>query len=331
MDHPRLEGRGAGERRPRTRPRAVDRPAGHPDAGRRRADLDRPALFHHRAPRHQPVGRQRHRLRPRERAGRPGRIDYRLLRWPPPARRCSRPARRWRASATTSFTTAAGTAASSRRSTATTSSSSTPTGAPAPRRSPRWSAASGPGSTASPATPTTSSCSATSRWAKTCAPSATSRPPRRGTARGPAYWDPAGEQLLYEQQGMASYYLDEKTGPDEQPGPDGLPDRNGTWGSCFVNPGDPEWRAFLVGQRRAHRRALQRPPAARRDGLPGPAARHARGGRPLARLRLHRRGDVPGHRQPARELPGVGAAAQPGACSSSSPSSRCSTAGTHAS
>ncbi len=73
------------------------------------------------------------------------------------------------------------------------------------------------------------------------------RAPAPGDGGGPAYWDPAGEQLLYEQQGVAAYYLDEKTGPEELPGPDGLPDRNGSGGSCFVNPGDPEWRAFLVG------------------------------------------------------------------------------------
>jgi hypothetical protein len=70
--------------------------------------------------------------------------------------------------------------------------------------------------------------------------------PLPGDGRGPAHWDVTQGQLVYQNAGIASYYLDEK-GPDGQAGRDGLPDRQGTWGACFVNPGDPQWQAFLLG------------------------------------------------------------------------------------
>jgi hypothetical protein len=73
-------------------------------------------------------------------------------------------------------------------------------------------------------------------------------PAQAGDGFGPAFWDKEGGQLVYEGAGIASYYLDEKTGPEESPGPDGLPDRHGTWGACYVNPGDPEWQSFLIGK-----------------------------------------------------------------------------------
>jgi hypothetical protein len=67
-----------------------------------------------------------------------------------------------------------------------------------------------------------------------------------GDGRGPARWDRASNELVYQNLGIASYYLDEKD-KDEMGGPDGLPDRHGTWGACYVNPGDPAWQQFLLG------------------------------------------------------------------------------------
>jgi hypothetical protein len=68
-----------------------------------------------------------------------------------------------------------------------------------------------------------------------------------GDGRGPAYWDIEQGKYVYQNRGIASYYLDEKQGEQDLPGHDGLPDRHGTWGACFVNPGDPDWQAFLLG------------------------------------------------------------------------------------
>ena len=73
-------------------------------------------------------------------------------------------------------------------------------------------------------------------------------PEEPGDGRGPATWDVATEQLVYQQRGVASFYLDEKSGEEELPGADGLADRQGTWGACFVNPGDPAWQSFLIGK-----------------------------------------------------------------------------------
>jgi hypothetical protein len=72
--------------------------------------------------------------------------------------------------------------------------------------------------------------------------------PLEGDGRGPATWDRDSEQLVYQEQGIASYYLDEKTEEDETSVPDGVPDRAGAGGACFVNPGDPAWRSFLIGK-----------------------------------------------------------------------------------
>lgn len=69
-----------------------------------------------------------------------------------------------------------------------------------------------------------------------------------GDGRGPAYYDNQSGQLVYTNQGVASYYLDEKIGRDiNNPGHDGKADRHGTWGACYVHPGDVAWQDFLIG------------------------------------------------------------------------------------
>lgn len=73
-------------------------------------------------------------------------------------------------------------------------------------------------------------------------------PPRGPRDFLPRYLD---EQRYILQQGFPAM------GPDGlpllEPGQDGIPDRNGAWGSYYVQPGDPEWRAML--NRRADRLA----------------------------------------------------------------------------
>lgn len=66
---------------------------------------------------------------------------------------------------------------------------------------------------------------------------------------GPAYWDPESERFVLQHQGVASYYLDEKIDSDlKNPGQDGVADRHGTWGACYVNAGDEKWQDFLFGR-----------------------------------------------------------------------------------
>ncbi|MEO6095922.1 MAG: hypothetical protein ABIW76_09630, partial [Fibrobacteria bacterium] len=75
--------------------------------------------------------------------------------------------------------------------------------------------------------------------------------PAKGDGRGPVHWSPAG--LVYGNKGIASYYLDEWNvlGRDEDSVnkvPDGLPDRQGDWGSCYVNAGDSDWQRKILEQ-----------------------------------------------------------------------------------
>jgi hypothetical protein len=72
--------------------------------------------------------------------------------------------------------------------------------------------------------------------------------PVAGDGRGPAHFDPAVGGLVYQNGGIASFYLDErKSDAPRDWGQDGAPDRHGTWGGCYVNVGDPAWQAFVIG------------------------------------------------------------------------------------
>jgi hypothetical protein len=74
--------------------------------------------------------------------------------------------------------------------------------------------------------------------------------PAPGDGRGPVHWNAATASIAYGNKGIASYYLDEwnaKGPPDSiNRGPDGLPDRQGDWGSCLVNAGDSAWQALIL-------------------------------------------------------------------------------------
>ncbi len=75
--------------------------------------------------------------------------------------------------------------------------------------------------------------------------------PAVGDGRGPVRWNAATASILYENKGIASYYLDEWNAKGYDPDsvnkvPDGLPDRQGDWGSCFVNAGDSAWQALML-------------------------------------------------------------------------------------
>lgn len=71
--------------------------------------------------------------------------------------------------------------------------------------------------------------------------------PVKGDGRGPSRYDTKSNTIVYANKGIASYYMDEwnEKGADSDPAnkaPDGLPDRQGDWGSCLVNAGDPAWQ-----------------------------------------------------------------------------------------
>lgn len=77
--------------------------------------------------------------------------------------------------------------------------------------------------------------------------------PAVGDGRGPVYWDAAAGSVVHQNKGVASYYLDEwnaqgfdAAGANKVP--DGLPDRQGDWGSCLVNAGDAEWQKLVLAQ-----------------------------------------------------------------------------------
>jgi hypothetical protein len=61
---------------------------------------------------------------------------------------------------------------------------------------------------------------------------------RPGDGRGPCYWDSGGDSIIYENNGYASWYMDDMDH-------NGLPDQNGTWGSYYVNAGDSLWWEFI--------------------------------------------------------------------------------------
>lgn len=78
--------------------------------------------------------------------------------------------------------------------------------------------------------------------------------PRTGDGRGPVYYDPSLDTIIYENRGIASYYLDhwntegflsEKI---ENKYSDGLPDRHGDWGACYVDAGNPDWQELILKQ-----------------------------------------------------------------------------------
>lgn len=78
-------------------------------------------------------------------------------------------------------------------------------------------------------------------------------PPARGDGRGPVRWDASAEKPVFQNRGVASYYLDEWNAKGHDPDflnkvPDGLPDRQGDWGSCLVNAGDPAWRNLILSE-----------------------------------------------------------------------------------
>jgi len=56
--------------------------------------------------------------------------------------------------------------------------------------------------------------------------------PIQGDGTGPVYWD--GENIVYQNNGYASFYLDDEDR-------DGEPDRDGIWNSYYVNAGDTAW------------------------------------------------------------------------------------------
>ncbi|MFH1855929.1 MAG: CARDB domain-containing protein [Candidatus Omnitrophota bacterium] len=72
-----------------------------------------------------------------------------------------------------------------------------------------------------------------------------------GDGSGPCFFDIKTGEIIYEDKGMASYYMDEwnVNGPHsgEPLEHDGIPDRHGTWGACYVNAGDPDWHSHIIG------------------------------------------------------------------------------------
>lgn len=75
----------------------------------------------------------------------------------------------------------------------------------------------------------------------------------KGDGRGPVHWDAAANAPVYGNKGVASFYLDEwnERGWDPESKnkvQDGLPDRQGDWGSCLVNAGDTAWQRKILDQ-----------------------------------------------------------------------------------
>ena len=62
-----------------------------------------------------------------------------------------------------------------------------------------------------------------------------------GNGLGPCYYDPDSDAIIYENQGYASFYLDDADH-------NGVPDRNGTWGSYYVYAGDTTWWDFVEAE-----------------------------------------------------------------------------------
>lgn len=77
--------------------------------------------------------------------------------------------------------------------------------------------------------------------------------PSKGDGRGPVHWSAAANGPVYMNMGIASFYLDEwnEKGWDAESVnkvPDGIPDRQGDWGSCLVNAGDSAWQRKILDQ-----------------------------------------------------------------------------------
>jgi len=61
---------------------------------------------------------------------------------------------------------------------------------------------------------------------------------RTGDGRGPCYWAWDSSTVVYENHGLASWYVDDANH-------DGTADENSTWGSYYVNAADTAWWQFL--------------------------------------------------------------------------------------
>ena len=59
-----------------------------------------------------------------------------------------------------------------------------------------------------------------------------------GDGRGPCFYDPIGDTIIFTNNGFASFYVDDADY-------NGLPDQNATWGSYFVNAGDTTWWQYI--------------------------------------------------------------------------------------
>jgi len=76
--------------------------------------------------------------------------------------------------------------------------------------------------------------------------------PRTGDGRGPSYYDPVIDEIVYQNKGIAGFYLDQWNSKGIASGSylnqysDGLPDRHTDGGACFVNPGDLEWQKIIL-------------------------------------------------------------------------------------
>jgi len=64
------------------------------------------------------------------------------------------------------------------------------------------------------------------------------RPIDRGDGLGPVYWDYEKQEKVYQKNGYASYYLDDRD-------KDGLPDRNWQYLGCYADPGNKEYQLVL--------------------------------------------------------------------------------------
>lgn len=62
--------------------------------------------------------------------------------------------------------------------------------------------------------------------------------PAVGDGRGPVYWNYDKDELVYQNNGYASYYLDDRD-------KDGQPDRNWQYSGCYADPGNSEYQELL--------------------------------------------------------------------------------------
>jgi hypothetical protein len=64
------------------------------------------------------------------------------------------------------------------------------------------------------------------------------RPIDRGDGQGPVYWNYEKQERVYQKNGYASYYLDDKD-------KDGLPDQNWQYLGCYADPGNKDYQQVL--------------------------------------------------------------------------------------